>query len=155
MLPVEPPKKRSIHVAQDNGKKPTFLTETASWIIARQISVYLAGREKPMTDLTVCYVGADVLVCRWNSSTHLIQRSQILAIRFAPDCDPCRDIKHPLHRTVQIPRQTPPRSHPLPDVEPSEADNTAGLKRLAEINAAIAARRHVKTTTTTEGDNRA
>jgi len=70
------------------------------YIRGRQISIYLVGREKPMTRLTVCAVFPLVIVARWNSSTHLIPWHNISAIRFSPDCDPCRDINHPLHDMV-------------------------------------------------------
>jgi len=62
--------------------------------------------------VTVCYVQPGVLIGRWNSSTHLIPLEAITYIRFAPDCDPCRDPSHPLHDLVQSHRPGDPREQP-------------------------------------------
>lgn len=97
----------------DNNKTPkTFLESVAPWIRGYQLSVYVRGREKPVTGLTVCSVQAGVLIGRWNSSTHLIPLDAIAYIRFAPDCDPCREPKHPLHDLVQSHRPGDRRGHP-------------------------------------------
>jgi len=86
----------------NNNKTPkTFLENVAPWIRGHQLSIYVRGRDKPLTGVTVCLVQPGVLIGRWNSSTHLIPLEAITYIRFAPDCDPCRDPKHPLHDTVQ------------------------------------------------------
>jgi len=79
----------------------TTLQAVAPYIKGKQIAVYLRGREKPLTGLTVCHIWPNLLIARWNSSTHLIPGSQISFIRFAPDCDPCRDINHPLYEIVR------------------------------------------------------
>lgn len=82
-----------------NPSKPTtttFLTEIAPWIRGKKLAIYLVGRNAPITGLTVKHVGRTALVARWNSSTHLVPLRSIAFIRFAPDCDPCRDSKHPL-----------------------------------------------------------
>jgi len=101
----------------NNNKSPkTFLQEVAPWIRGHQLSVYVRGREKPLTGVTVCAVQPGVLIGRWNSSTHLIPLEAITYIRFAPDCDPCRDPTHPLHDTVQSHR--PQGSHWQPPAKP-------------------------------------
>ena len=79
----------------------TFLRYAAPWIRDCQIAVYLQGRQKPMTELTVCGVYAHILVARANSSTHLIPTDKIVTIRFAPDSEPGRNPNHPLHSTVR------------------------------------------------------
>lgn len=94
----------------------TFLDTIRPWIQGEQISIYLQGRIKPVTGVTVCSVSADVLVGRWNSSTHLIPVDKILYVRFAPDSDPCRRPEHPLHNTVQSRR--PQGSHWQPPAKP-------------------------------------
>lgn len=78
----------------------TFLQLVAPWIKGCQISVYVHGREKPLTGVTVCAVFPGVLIGRWSNSTHLIPLDAITYIRFMPDCDPCRQPPHPLHDTV-------------------------------------------------------
>lgn len=86
----------------NNNKTPkTFLDRIKPWIQGEQISVYLQGRAKPVSGVTVCSVSSDVLIGRWNSSTHLIPLEAIAYIRFAPDSDPCRRPQHPLHDLVQ------------------------------------------------------
>jgi len=87
-------------VSSDNNNGASFLKAIAPWLKGCQIAVYLRGREKPMTELTVCGVYASVLVCRANSSTHLIPREQIVTIRFMPDSEPGRNVNHPLHSLV-------------------------------------------------------
>ena len=98
----------------NNNKKPlkTFLEDVAPWIRGYQIAVYLKGRDKPATGVTVCSVQPRVLIGRWNSSTHLFPLEAIAYIRFAPDCDPCRDPTHPLHGTVQTHRPGDHRGQP-------------------------------------------
>jgi len=101
--------------------KPDFAKAIAPWVRGKQIAVYLRGREKPMTGLTVCAVYPSVLVARWESSTHLINNEAIVTIRFAPDCDPIRDRNHPLHANVSLPRDTDSRPPPAKDYpKPSE-----------------------------------
>ena len=67
-----------------NANKPprTFLELVAPWIRGYQLSLYLRGREKPVTGVTVCSVLPGVLIGRWNSSTHLIPLDAISYIRF-------------------------------------------------------------------------
>jgi len=97
----------------NNNKTPkTFLELVAPSIRGYQISVYLTGREKPVTGVTVCSVQPRVLIGRWNSSTHLIPLEAIAYIRFAPDCDPVRDPTHPLHDLVQSHRPGDRRGQP-------------------------------------------
>lgn len=103
----------------NDNNKPDYVHAVAPWIRGRQIAVYLRGREKPMTGLTVCAVYPSVIVARWNSSTHLIANDQIIAIRFSGDCDPVRDRDHPLHRTTALKRSSEeqrdaPRPYPVP-----------------------------------------
>jgi len=86
----------------NNNHSPDFARAVAPWIRGRQVSIYLRDRQKPMTALTVCAVYPSVIVARWNSSTHLIPNDAIVAIRFAPDCDPTRDRDHPLHTNVTL-----------------------------------------------------
>jgi len=110
----------------NNNHKPDFARAVAPWIRGKQIAVYLRGREKPMTGLTVCAVYPSVIVARWNSSTHLINNEAIIAIRFAPDCDPTRDRDHPLHANVSLRRsaespQPPPKDYPTPSDNPADA----------------------------------
>lgn len=100
---------------------PTFLTETAPWIRGRKIAVYLRGRPKPWTGLTVKHVGRRCIVARWNSSTHIIPLSAIDGIRFAPDNDPTRVTTHPLHHTVNDrqpvpPNDAPPKPYDIPGI---------------------------------------
>lgn len=97
-----------------NNKKSvkTFLEQVAPWIRGYQIAVYLKGREAPSTGLTVCSVQPGVLIARWKNSTHLIPLDAIVQIRFAPDCDPCRDPTHLLHGTVQCHRPGDRRGQP-------------------------------------------
>lgn len=103
----------------------TFLESVAPWIRGYQLSVYLRGRDKPVTGVTVCSVQPGVLIGRWNSSTHLIPLEAIAYIRFAPDCDPCRDPAHPLHELVQSHR--PQGSHWQPRVKPYVQANADGV----------------------------
>lgn len=77
-----------------------YLAAIAGHIRGRQIAVYLRGRDGPITELTVCGVYPHLLLCRANSSTHLINPENILFIRFAPDSEPGRDPTHPLHAAV-------------------------------------------------------
>lgn len=79
---------------------PGYLMAVRSWIIGQQISVYLRGRDKPMTELTVCAVYPSVLIARANSSTHLIPAQAIITIRYMPDSEPGRNVQHPLHHKV-------------------------------------------------------
>lgn len=85
-------------------KPPTdsekFLREIAPWILGKNISLYLTGRPKPITDCTVKHVGKTVIVARWNASTHLVPIAKVQYIRFGPDAEPVRDITHPLHTTM-------------------------------------------------------
>jgi len=99
----------------NNTHKPDFAKAIAPWVRGKQISVYLRGRQTPMTGLTVCAVYPSVLVARWQSSTHLINNEAIVAIRFSPDCDPVRDRNHPLHSNVTLPRDTDSRPPPAKD----------------------------------------
>jgi len=78
-----------------------YLAAIAHHIRGCQIAVYLRGRDKPMTELTVCGVYPHLLLCRANNSTHLINPENILCVRFAPDSEPGRDPNHPLHNQVQ------------------------------------------------------
>lgn len=71
------------------------------------VAVYLAGRDKPMTGLSVCGFAGPVLIARANGSTHLIPSSAIVCIRFAPDCEPGRDPKHKLYALVSQRRGRP------------------------------------------------
>ncbi|MBA7618446.1 hypothetical protein ES703_25772 [subsurface metagenome] len=84
----------------DNNNGASFLKAIAGWLKGCQIAVYVRGRQKPMTGLSVCGVYPSVLVCRANSSTHLIPREQIVTIRFMPDSEPGRNVNHPLHSLV-------------------------------------------------------
>jgi len=117
-------------MANNNKSVKTFLECVAPWIRGYQIAVYVRGREKPLTGLTVCSVSAGVLVGRWNSSTHLIPLDAIAYIRFAPDCDPCREPTHPLHATVQTHRpgdargQAPAKPYRFP---PADADPISNI----------------------------
>ena len=90
-----------------NALPHPYLKAIAPYIRGRQIAVYLRGRDKPITELTVCAVYPGVLVCRANSSTHLINPDNILFARFAPDSEPGRDPTHSLHSTVQQKGQQP------------------------------------------------
>lgn len=94
---------------------PGFLEEIAPWIRGKKLAIYLRGRPKPWTGLIIKYVGHSTIVARWNSSTHLIPRAAIDGIRFAPDCDPCRDTQHSLHLCMSsrsgVPPQTPPKPY--------------------------------------------
>jgi len=83
-----------------NQHAKTFIEAVTPHIKGRQISVYLLGRQPPMTELTVCAVDPHVLIARANNSTHLINPAHISAIRFAPDSEPGRQINHPLHSLV-------------------------------------------------------
>lgn len=94
-----------------NGTKPSqqqkptppsehFLKEIAPWIQGRNCSLYLTGRQKPLTECVVKHVGRATIVARWNASTHLIPADKIEYIRFGPDAEPVRDITHPLHTTM-------------------------------------------------------
>lgn len=94
-----------------NGTKPSqqpkptppsehFLREIAPWIQGRNCSLYLTGRQKPLTQCVVKHVGRATIVARWNASTHLIPADKIEFIRFGPDAEPVRDITHPLHTTM-------------------------------------------------------
>lgn len=85
---------------QNSPKVTTFLTEIAPWVRGKMLAIYLKGRDAPITGLVVKHVGPNALIARWNSSTHLVPLNAIAFIRFAPDCDPCRDTKHPLHSCV-------------------------------------------------------
>lgn len=76
------------------------MSAVRSSILGRQIAVYMIGRQKPMTELTVCQITPELLIARANGSTHLINPRHILCIRFAPDSEPGRDRHHPLHDTV-------------------------------------------------------
>jgi len=106
----------------NNNKSPkTYLDSIKPWIQGEQISLYLQGRVAPVTGVTVCSVSSDVLVGRWNSSTHLIAGDKILYIRFGPDSDPCRRPDHPLHNTVQSHR--PQGSHWQPPAKPYRSEN--------------------------------
>jgi len=96
-------------MSNNNNHLIDFGRAVAPWIRGRQISVYLRGRDKPMTGLTVCAVYPSVIVARWNSSTHLIPIVAIVAIRFAPDCDPVRDRDHQLHTNVSLKRDVQQR----------------------------------------------
>ena len=109
---------------QDKRPK-TFLDTIRPWIHGEQISIYLEGRIKPVTGVTVCSVSADVLIGRWNSSTHLIPLDKILYVRFAPDSDPCRRPEHPLHNTVQSHR--PRDSRWQPPAKPYRQTNADGV----------------------------
>lgn len=115
-----------------NEKHPakSFLDSIKPWIQGEQISVYLQGRVKPVTGVTVCSVSSGVLVGRWNSSTHLIPLDKILYVRFAPDSDPCRRPEHPLHNTVQSHR--PQRSHWQPPAKPYRQQD-ADVARIGNI----------------------
>jgi len=86
-------------MSQDQHPK-TFLEAVTPYIKGCQISVYLLGRQAPMTELTVCDIYPHVLVARANSSTHLINPVHISAIRFANDCEPGRNPDHPLYNVV-------------------------------------------------------
>jgi hypothetical protein len=108
----------------------TFARSVAPWILGRQISVYLQGRPAPMTGLTVLQCQDQVLVARWNSSTHLIPTSAIVAIRFAPDADPCRDINHPLNSVVNRRRRPPPPKKSSP---PSTDQRVAGVVSVGDL----------------------
>jgi len=99
-----------------NKNSKTYLDSIKPWIQGEQISLYLWGRVKPVTGVTVCSVSSDVLIGRWNSSTHLIAGDKILYIRFGPDSDPCRRPDHPLHNAVQSHR--PQGSHWQPPAKP-------------------------------------
>lgn len=77
-----------------------YLAAIAGYIRGKQIAVYLRGRDKPITELTVCGVYPNLLLCRANSSTHLVNPENILFIRFAPDSEPGRDVNHSLHSAV-------------------------------------------------------
>jgi len=111
-------------IAQAQNLK-SFLTDVAPWIRGCQIAVYLHGREKPMTGLTVAHVGPRVLVARWNSSTHLIPLHSIACIRFSPDSEPCRNLNHPLHSTLSdaISRDPTTRHFPRPPRTAPPADS--------------------------------
>lgn len=84
----------------DKQHPSTFLASVATHIKHAQISVYLIGRQPPMTELTVCGVFPHLLVARANGSTHLINPAHISCIRFAPDSEPGRNINHPLYSAV-------------------------------------------------------
>lgn len=77
-----------------------YLAAIAGYIRGQQIAVYLRGRDGPITELTVCGVYPNLLLCRANSSTHLINPENILFIRFAPDSEPGRHPNHKLHSLV-------------------------------------------------------
>jgi len=97
----------------DKPKRPFgFLEEIAPWIRGKKLAIYLRERPKPITGCVIKHVGHNVIVARWNSSTHLVPKSAIDYIRFAPDCDPCRDTHHTLY-TAMHSRQ-PQRSQPQP-----------------------------------------
>lgn len=96
----------------DRTPQKTFLDTIRPWIQGEQISLYLEGRVKPVTGVTVCSVSPGVLVGRWNSSTHLIPLDKILYVRFSPDSDPCRRPEHPLHNAVQSHRPQGSRWQP-------------------------------------------
>jgi len=84
-----------------------YLASIAPYIRGCQIAVYLRGRDKPMTELTVCAVYPHLLLCRANNSTHLINPENVLCVRFAPDSEPGRNVNHPLHDQVQQKGQQP------------------------------------------------
>jgi len=132
-------------MSSTDTKPRTFLTEITPWLLGRQVSVYLSGRQAPLTGLTICHIGDHCIVARWNSSTHLIQRSQILFIRFAPDNDPCRDRTHSLHHCVSKHRATPIPDSQLTDHDPLEESQNA--TRLRSLTAATAAHLHHQDTT--------
>jgi len=85
----------------NNGKHPTFAQAVGKWVLGRQVNLYLFGRQKPLTGLTVCSISEAVWVCRWNGSTHLVPTKNISYLRFAPDSDPYDHPQHPLHETVK------------------------------------------------------
>jgi hypothetical protein len=105
---------------RDNGRNP-FLIEAAPWIRGKNVSLYLHGRDKPITGLTVKHIGHHVLIARWNNSTHIIPADKIAFIRFSPDNDPCRDVTSPLHATVnnRKPFAPPIQGNPPPANSPS------------------------------------
>jgi len=112
---------------QTAPKPPTFLREIAPWVRGKNIAVYLHNRPKPLTGLIVKHIGTDTLVARWNSSTHLIPLAAIAFIRFAPDCDPCRDSEHPLHPCMNNRKPQPYRRRPDPDTSRIPAGDVAAL----------------------------
>lgn len=108
----------------------TFASTIAPWVTGRQISVYLSGRTAPMTGLTVIQCQDPVLIARWNSSTHLIPLRAIVAIRFAPDAEPCRNPDHPLSSVVNR-RRTPPA--PQKSSPPSTDQRVAGVVSVGDL----------------------
>jgi hypothetical protein len=121
---------------QDKPPTTTFLSEIAPWIRGKSVAIYLRGRPKPITDVSIRLVGKHALIGRWNSSTHLVPLAAIDYIRFSPDCDPCRDPHHPLHLTLNARKPTQPK--PVRDAQGTQlaADAIPGLldnlRRLTE-----------------------
>lgn len=100
---------------------PSFLKEIAPWIRGKKLAIYLQGRNTPITGLTIKYIGHDVIVARWNSSTHLIPLHAVAYMRFAPDNDPCRDPTHTLNSVVNSrkpPKHLPAHTPETPELEP-------------------------------------
>lgn len=95
---------------------PTFLQEIAPYVRGKKLAIYLRGRDTPITGLIVKHLQPRTLIARWNSSTHLIPLDAIAFIRFAPDCDPCRDSTHTLHPCMNNRKPQRPR-------EPTHADD--------------------------------
>lgn len=97
----------------NNGKPHTFERAVATWILNRQVSIYLKARQKPLTGLTVCSISEAVWVCRWNGSTHLVPTKNISYLRFPPGSDPYDHPRHPLHETVKTRLRRTGRSAPV------------------------------------------
>ena len=97
----------------DNGKPRSFTQAVAKWIRGRQVNIYVLGRAKPLTNLTVCSISDAVWVCRWNGSTHLIPPHKIIFIRWPPGRDPYDHPDHPLHETVKTGLRRTGRAAPV------------------------------------------
>jgi hypothetical protein len=110
-----------------------FGKELHSYTRGDQVNVYLVGREKPLTGLTVCQVTATTLIARWNSSTHLIPVSRIAFVRYAPDADPCRRPDHKLHNTVRHTGHRPQK----PQQPQQEASGAAAAAPVSAILATV------------------
>lgn len=111
---------------------PTFLTEIAPYVRGKKLAIYLRGRDKPITGLTVKHIQRRTIIARWNSSTHLIPLDSIAFIRFAPDCDPCRDTAHPLNSCMNSRKPQRPRQYK------SDNDQLVPANALQELTHSIA-----------------